>query len=216
VALEVITLAWAIGFASALIAQRSVDSRAWSVWESMQRGPSAIAHGLRESLVRRTSLIGLAVDAVQGEAKQGDDAQATRLFQASVEALQSLVADLVAWLQAWSDTARTLMALAPTVPLSCGQLRLRRLRVLTLAWKLAHAVTITRSERYLLRTFVLAHALRLLLRFWRRTRLPGRASGAWLSAEALKADLGTLSEASVETYDALQTSLRAVPRARVA
>lgn len=212
--MEVITLAWTLGFVAVLLLQRSIDRRAWPAWDGLRRGADGRVQALWESCERRRNLIALAVRAAHAEHTQGNAAQAARMLRSSLEALEMLVDDLLKWLQEWSDTARAWLPLAPVEPPRAGALKLPRLRALALTWKLAHGVAITRRERFLLRTFMLAHALRTLLVFWRRTRLPRRTCEPWARAVVLQADLATLAEASVETYDAFLLSQQVEARAK--
>lgn len=208
-ALELTALAWTIGFAVILVAQRSVDRRAWAAWDRLRDWNGWQVQGLRDSLQRRSSVILLAVRAAETEHAHGDRGRAARMLRASRDALEGLVSDLRDWLHEWSDIARVLLALAPVPDPHVRAFRLQRLRALAFGWRLAHAFALSRRDRLLLRTFVLGQGLRLLSGYWRTRRLPRRTTGPWPCARALELDLATLSEASVETYEAVLLSRRA-------
>jgi hypothetical protein len=209
VALELTALAWMIGFAAILIAQRSIDRRAWATWDRLRNWNRGQVHGLRDSLQRRRSVIALAVRAAETEHAHGDRGRALRMLRASSEALEGLVSDLRTWLREWSDTAQALLALAPVPDPRVGALRLQRLRVLAFGWRVAHAFALSRRDRLILRAFVVGHGLRLLQGFWRATRLPRGATTSWPRARALELDLAALSEASLETYESVLVACRA-------
>jgi hypothetical protein len=214
VALELITIAWALAFAVALRWQRALDARAWRVWDEIVQGVDGVVQGLRESLQRRRKLITLTATVAADEQADGNHEQAQRLLRVSRDGLVGLAVDILMWLEEWSDAARVAAAVAPASRPRVGMVSGSRLRVVALVWRVLDAWTLTRRERLLLRNLALSHAVRVVVRFWKAARLPAaRSAKAWPEVAILDGDLSWVCDESVEAYHAHLRSRQASARA---
>ena len=113
----------------------------------------------------------------------------------------TLVPDLLARMQVWSEVLAELSTGAPVAPLRTRDLRLPRLRAAARGEACA-APWLTALLRLRLHVALLRFGLRVAWRGLQAERVPA-AGPAWTSFDALGRDLVTLARDSVVTYDAV-------------
>lgn len=144
--------------------------------------------------------------------------EALRLLGVGSRVVGDCAQSMVSMLRSVGLLARHAAAIAPLPPLRPSGFRARELATLAGLHTLGHHLLMTTHERLALRLAVLRCGVRaaaaLLLRTtWRTREAPQRAQG-WYRIEALRLDLGTLTEESLASLRAVLASLAGVRRPR--
>ena len=204
-----LAVAWLVALVVWLRWQRAREERGWPAWVELASEREAQYDFVRATLERQLADIEDTHALVQHRQVNGDEREARRLLVALVEAVELFVPDLVGRLREWSRVAAALDRVAPVPPLPVRALRRPALKVRATLWRSLDALLVTARERFRLRVRVLSGSLRLVRASLRRL-LVGRekAAARWRRLEALHADLGTLSRASLATYRTLLVSLQ--------
>lgn len=194
--------------------RRVRNERGWPTWIELTTERDAQYRYLRDEVVRRLADIDGTCDVARRRHASGEEDDALRVLRAIVESIETFVPDLAGRLREWTRVAAALHLLAPLPPVPPRTLHAARLKGLATAWHAIDMLLVTTRERFRLRAFMLRSGLRLVATGMREVLL-GRGSPAsrWRRVEALRADLGTLSHASLDTYRGLLASLQLRPPA---
>jgi hypothetical protein len=147
----------------------------------------------------------------------GAPEEAVRLLEVGCRVVERTAPDMVALLCEMAVASRMAAAISPVEPLRPQTFRLSRLSALAMSAVLVHQLLFSTSERFRLRAYVLGRGIhlvtRLLLRSTRRIRAGEQGTEPeWDRIAAARADLRTLSTASLQTFQYLLTSLAAEQR----
>jgi hypothetical protein len=165
---------------------------------------------------------------VEGEARMADYAyerafmarnagsieEAVRLLEVGLDVVERTSPEMVTLLKEMAVASRMAAAISPVGPLRPQSFRLPRLSTMAVFAALAHQLLFSTSERFRLRAYVLERGFGLVTRFLLQTttRIRQRRTTAdpdWERIAAARADLRTLSTASLRTFQALLMSLSA-------
>lgn len=188
--------------------QRLREERGWPTWLTLTLERNEQYLYLRQTVERQLGELSDTCDLATLRHRTMREDEARVLLRAAVEIVDLLVPDLVQRLREWSRIAWALERVCPTRNLSAAQLKVWRLRGVAAVWMALDAALTTARERFRLRSWVLRGALRIVAASFHDLVIGGSTAGArWRRVEALRADLSTLSHASLDTYDALLRSL---------
>lgn len=150
--------------------------------------------------------VGLGVAARAARARD-----AARLHRA-IAIVEGFAPGLAEGLRAVRTMSRVVSALVPLPPVAPCVWRAWRLRGLTAAALLLHAVLVAAAERARLRAWLLGRALSLCLGSLRRSAAGVENEPAWAGVEAVLHDLGVVGDEAELTYRRVVTALDAVGR----
>jgi hypothetical protein len=144
----------------------------------------------------------------------GSIEEAVRLLEVGLQVVERTSPEMVTLLREMAVASRMAAAISPVAPLRPQSFRLPRLSTIAVLAALAHQLVFSAAERFRLRAYVLEHGFGLVTRFLLRTtrRIRENQAGAdpdWDRIAAARADLKTLSAASLQTFRALLMSLPA-------
>lgn len=195
--------------------QRIRADRGWPTWMALAPERAAQHQHLSETIERHMGELRDTCELLHRRGDSGSDDQVRALMKAAVELVELLVPDLIGRLQEWSRVASALALVAPTRRLSAGCLQMPSLKGLALGWAMLEAFLVAARDRFRLRAWVLRGGLTLVAASFREhfASGAGRAPG-WPRIAMLQSDLGTLSGASLDTYQALLLSLERRARER--
>ena len=139
-----------------------------------------------------------------------DDAR--DLLDAGFKVIEHFAPNLLKLLAAMATFSRMVSAMAPVAPLRPQQFQVSGLRGLAYLNQLLHHFLMTTSERFRLRLYILGRSVGLAVRYMVRSTgkiAAGDADSAreWDQIEAIRGDLGTLTEESLESLKALLVSM---------
>jgi hypothetical protein len=165
---------------------------------------------------------------VEGEARMADYAyerafmarnagsleEAVRLLEVGLQVVERTSPEMVTLLREMAVASRMAAAISPVGPLRPQSFRLPRLSTMAVFAALAHQFLFSAAERFRLRAYVLERGFGLVTRFLLKTTARIREHQAsadpdWERIAAARADLRTLSTASLQTFQALLMSLSA-------
>jgi hypothetical protein len=165
-------------------------------------------------------------DRVEGEARMAEYAyerafmaraagsveEAVRLLEVGLRVVERTSPEMVTLLREMAVASRMAAAISPVEPLRPQSFRLPRLSTMAVLAALAHQLIFSAAERFRLRAYVLQRGFGLTTRFLLKTteRIRERRLGAdpdWERIAAARADLRTLSSASLQTFQVLLRSL---------
>lgn len=142
--------------------------------------------------------------------------EALRCLSIGSKVVGSCSADLVGLLRSMRTLARYAEAIAPLPPLLPSSFCARELATLAGLHYVGHHLLVSTRERLAFRMAVLRCGARagcaLLLRATCRTREHPETAQGWRRIDALRADIGTLTDESLATLRAVLASLAAVRR----
>jgi hypothetical protein len=146
----------------------------------------------------------------------GSPQEALRLLDGGLELIQAHSPNMIAFLRAMTDYSRMISAIAPLPPLRPQAFRAAPVVTLAYVHALIQRFLVSTGERFRFRAYVLARcfatAARYMWMYARRLRIKPDLDRDWGQVEALRHDLGELTEASLEQYRALVLSLGAMRR----
>jgi hypothetical protein len=165
-------------------------------------------------------------DRVEGEARMADYAyeraflarnagsldEAVRMLEVGLRVVERTSPDMVILLRDMAIASRMAAAISSVEPLRPRSFALPRLSTMAVFAAFGHQLLFTASERFRLRAYVLQRgfglATRILLTTTKRIREQrANADPDWEDIAAARADLRTLSTASLRTFQALLASL---------
>jgi len=189
--------------------RRRRNDRGWSAWVELTSERETQYRLLRDEIARRVGDIGESCDLARRRHERGDETDALRVLAAIVDVIEAFVPDLVGRLREWARVAWALERVPPLQPVSPRVLRVGRVKGVAAAWAALDALLVGTRERFRLRAFMLRYALRLVASGMRELVHGQKAPAArWQRVEALRDDLDTLSDASLETFRGLLVSLQ--------
>jgi hypothetical protein len=144
----------------------------------------------------------------------GSIEEAVRLLEVGLDVVERTSPDMMTLLKEMAVASRMAAAISPVEPLRPQSFRLPRLSTMAVLAALAHQVLFSAAERFRLRAYVLERgfglATRLLLQTTKRIQENRTtAEPDWKRIAAARADLRTLSTASLRTFQTLLMSLSA-------
>lgn len=138
--------------------------------------------------------------------------EAKDLLDAGFRIIEHFAPNLLKLLAAMATFSRMVSAMAPITPLRPQQFRVSGVRGLAYLNQILHHFLVTTAERYRLRLYILGRSVGLAVRYMvRSTRKI--ASGdkesdrEWDQIAAIRGDLGTLTDESLESLKALLVSM---------
>lgn len=166
---------------------------------------------------RRMSEISL--DDAALSSKQGDMGGAIRHLRIGAEVVGDCSDSLVQLLHNTGLLSRHAAAIAPIAPLFPPRFNARTLATLAGLHQLGHHLLITTRDRLMFRLTILRCGVRQASKLMLRAtwRLSGDLTNPkrWRHMDDLRADLGTLTDESLQTLRVVLASLAAAPRAEV-
>jgi len=143
--------------------------------------------------------------------------EAHRLLDVGCKLIEQFAPTMLRSLAAMAVLSRMVAAMAPVRPLRPRKFRLRQLANLAYLNQFVHHFLVSTSERFRLRVTILGRGFALLSRIALRSTdriRTGSPDGdsEWQQIEAVRKDLHTLSDESLETFRILLTSLAAERR----
>jgi hypothetical protein len=142
----------------------------------------------------------------------GSVEDAKDLLDAGFRIIEHFAPNLLKLLAAMATFSRMVSAMAPVAPLQPQQFRVSGVRGLAYLNQILHHFLVTTAERFRLRLYILGRSVGLAVRYMvRSTRKI--ASGAkdvdreWDQIAAIRGDLGTLTDESLESLKALLVSM---------
>lgn len=134
------------------------------------------------------------------------------LLDAGFRIIEHFAPNLLKLLAAMATFSRMVSAMAPVAPLRPQQFQLGGLRGLAYLNQVLHHFLVTTSERFRLRLYILARSVGLAVRYM--VRSTGKiaagekdADREWDQIDAIRGDLGTLTDESLESLKALLVSM---------
>jgi hypothetical protein len=174
------------------------------------------------SVERRVLLERAMAESSYGAAARARDAgaieEAVRLLRVGAGVVESCADGVPALLRGLGVLARQAAAIAPVPAPSAGRYRLARSRTAAGLVTILHHLLSTTRERLALRLRWLRYAVpavtRWLLRATRRAELRPELAAEWDRMASARADLGVLTEESLESLRLVLRSLSAIPARR--
>jgi hypothetical protein len=138
--------------------------------------------------------------------------EAVRLLDVGLDVVERTSPEMVTLLKEMAVASRMAAAISPVEPLRPQSFCLPRLSTMAVFAALAHQLLFSAAERFRLRAYALERGFGLVTRFLLQTtkRIRARRTSAdpdWERIAAARADLRTLSTASLRTFQALLMSL---------
>ncbi len=143
--------------------------------------------------------------------------EAHRLLEVGCKLIEQFAPTMLRSLAAMAVLSRMVAAMAPVKPLKPKRFKLRQITNLAYLNQFIHHFLVSSQERFRLRVTILARAFalvtRLAFRSTQKIKEGGpEAEGEWQNIEAMRHDLHTLSDESLESFRLLLTSLAAERR----
>ncbi len=144
----------------------------------------------------------------------GSMEEARELLDAGFRIIEHFAPTLLKLLAAMATFSRMVSAMAPIAPLPPRQFRTGGLRGLARLHQVLHHFLVTTSERFRLRLYILGRGVGLAVRYMLRSTGRIAASGTasdreWDEIAAIRGDLGTLTDESLDSLKALLASMAA-------
>jgi hypothetical protein len=209
------------GFVSGLIVlffmgrfnERAV-SRRWEALASDRTG--AAWRAKRDQLEGEIQLADVAYDEALQVRELGSTEEAIELLDAGYLAIERFAPNLERFLKGMGVWSRMVSAMAPVKPLRPLDFKVSQLVSLAYLNQLLHHFLVTTKERFRLRIYVLVRALQTLTRFLfdttrriDRNRTKDAVDREWRQLDAIRTDLRTVVDKSLESYQVLLASLLA-------
>jgi len=144
----------------------------------------------------------------------GTTEEALRLLDVGYRAIEKFAPDMLRLLAAMATFSRMVSAIAPVTPLRPRDFRLVQLASLAYLNGMLHQFLVSASERYRLKVYILGRsfglATRFLLRSIENLGRPAAAAEAdreWDQIDAVRSDLQTLTDESLDTLRVLLTAM---------
>lgn len=203
-------------FAFLFLVARYNDAATARDWE-MALSPEGqqIYEGVQETIQAQSSMIESSYSTADMRRAEGSMEEAVRLLQVGSRAVEACAPSFLHLVKSIGQLSRHAAAIAPVAPLRIAEFRTGRLKTLAGLHQAAHQFLVTARERLHLRLAVIAYGLRAvvgrLLHVSRRTSARPESEADWVRVGALRADLVTLTGASLVTLQSVLESLSAFP-----
>lgn len=181
-------------------------------WD-MAIGPKATQHldATRLHSEAHLALLDWTYDRALEAREMGQSGQARRLLELGCQLIEEYCPSWTRSLSAMSVLARMVTAIGPVAPLRSREFRTSELSQLAGLGEFLHYFLVSTSERFQLRIAILSRGFQALVRVVLRSRGPAPNPG-WDAFDAMRSDVRTLSNESVETVRILFAALEAGPR----
>jgi len=196
-----------------LLERRRRARQAWRDWNvaltpRAERSYEEMRHRMSDEL----ALADIALVAAAEADTLGSRAEALRLLEAGGRLVETHAPNMRRMLAGMAVLSRMVSAMAPVTPLRPKDFELRQLVRLAQLNRLLHHLLVTAGERFRFRVYVLRAGFSVAARFWmhqtgRIRRQEGETEAAWLGLEAVRRDVHTLTDESLETFRVLVLSL---------
>jgi hypothetical protein len=187
--------------------------RAWQAWDMAlsPRGTRAY-EDMRHRMNDELALADMALVAAAEAQTLGSTDEAIRLLEAGGRLVETHAPNMRRMLAGMAVLSRMVSAMAPVTPLRPRDFELRQLVRLAQVNRLLHHILVTAGERFRFRVYVLRAGFSVAARWWlhqtgRIRRHEGEVEAAWLGLEAVRRDVHTLTDESLETFRVLVLSL---------
>lgn len=160
------------------------------------------------------SLADTAYDEAFGVRELGSMDEARQLLEVGFKVIERFAPGMLALLSAMSTFSRMVSAMTPMPPLRPQSFRLAQLASLAYLHQVVHQFLVSTGERFRLRLYVLGRGFGLATRYLLAStrRVTSGAAGQereWEQIQAIRDDLRTLTDESLDALRALLTSLAA-------
>jgi hypothetical protein len=196
-----------------VLERRRRTRRAWRDWNVAltPRGERSYEE-MRQRMTDELALADIALTAAAEAETLGSTEEAMRLLEAGGRLVEAHAPNMRRLLAGMAVLSRMVSAMAPVTPLRPKDFELRQLVRLAQLNRLLHHILVTAGERFRFRVYVLRAGFAVAARFWmhqtgRIRRREGETEAAWLGLEAVRRDVHTLTDESLETFRVLVLSL---------
>jgi hypothetical protein len=192
-------------------------ARNWEVLASSQ--VEAACRQKREELDDEIQIADVAYEQALALQEVGSVDEALDLLDAGYQAIEAFAPNLLRFLSGMGVWSRMVSAMAPVAPLRPPDFRLAQLSNLAYLNQLVHHFSVTTKERFRLRLHILSRAVHILVRFLLHTTQRIRRNNErdivereWRQIDAIRQDLRTVVDKSLESYKVLLASVLAERR----
>jgi hypothetical protein len=159
-------------------------------------------------------LMNITYDEAQSLRELGSMDEAKDLLDAGFRVIEHFAPSLLKLLAAMATFSRMVSAMAPLAPLRPRQFRVGGLKGLAYLNQVLHQFVVTTTERFRLRLYILGRCVGLAVRYMvgSTRRIVENAPDAdrdWEQIAAIREDLGTLTDESLQSLRALLVSMAA-------
>jgi hypothetical protein len=200
-------------FCALLVLERRRARQAWQDWNAAlsPRGERSYDE-MRHRMLDELALADIALQSAAQARTLGSADEAIRLLEAGGRRVETYAPNMRRLLAGMAVLSRMVAAMAPITPLRPKDFELRQLVRLAQLNRLLHHILVTAGERFRFRVYVLRAGFSVAARFWlnqtgRIRRREAETEAAWLSLEAVRRDVHTLTDESLETFRLLVLSL---------
>ena len=157
-------------------------------------------------------LMNITYDEAQSLRELGSVEEAKDLLDAGFKVIEHFAPNLLKLLAAMATFSRMVSAMAPVAPLRPRAFKVGGLKGLAYLNQVLHHFLVTTAERFRLRVFILGRCVGLAVRYMVRStgRIAENAPDAdreWEQIAAIREDLGTLTNESLESLKTLLVSM---------
>jgi len=195
---------------------RRNEANVWRDWEIAltPRGEKAL-QVMQRRVEDEMTLVDMALARATELQKLESTQQAIDLLEAGYRVIERFAPNMRRLLAGMALFSRMVAAMSPVKPLKPRQYKIGQLARLAHVQRIVHQFLVSTEERFRFRVYVLRYGFGVLMRYLFGAKERIRASSAaseWEAVVAVRNDLRTLSDESVESFKALLTSLAAVPK----
>jgi hypothetical protein len=142
----------------------------------------------------------------------GTTEEALRLLDVGYRVIEKFAPDMLRLLAAMATFSRMVSAIAPVKPLRPRDFRLVQVASLAYLNGVLHQFLVSAAERYRLKVYVLGRSFGLVTRFLLKSiqglaRPEGEVEREWDQIDAIRADLQTLTDESLDSLRVLLTAI---------
>jgi hypothetical protein len=170
---------------------------------------------VRDTIHAQGSMIESSYGTAEARRAEGSIEEAVRLLKVGSRAVEASAPSFLHLLKSIGELSRHAAAIAPVAPLRIAAFRTAQLKTLAGVHQAAHYFLVTARERLHLRLAVIGCGLRAVVgrlrHVSRRTSARPESEADWARVRALRADLVTLTGASLLTLQLVLESLSAFP-----
>jgi len=184
-------------------------------WEMLLTPKGEKVYGAIEGQVRiNIGLADLSFDHALVYRELGTTEEAIRLLDVGYRVIEKFAPDMLRLLAAMATFSRMVSAIAPVQPLRPRDFKLVQVASLAALHGMLHQFLVSAAERYRLKVYILGRSFGLATRFLLRSieslgTGAGEAEREWEQIEAIRSDLQTLTD---ESLDSLRVVLTAIAR----
>ena len=201
------------GLALLFLLGRRDERRVGKDWELVLTPKGQRIYGSMETQLKTDlELMNTTYEEAASLRELGSVEDAKDLLDAGFRIIEHFAPNLLKLLAAMATFSRMVSAMAPVAPLRPRSLQVGGLRGLAHLNRMLHHFLVTTTERFRLRVYIIGRCVGLATRYMVRStrRITENAPGAdreWDQIAAIRADLGTLTDESLESLKALLVSM---------